>query len=328
MPDERENMKINALRDFIAVAQHGSLRAAARRLGVSQSALSRSVQGLEHRIGSALFERQSTGIHLTSMGSAFLQRAKAVHNELDRAYQELQQMAGRHRGRVCVSMGSLPHIALLPYALGQFRQRYPEVQLDLRDQLMPKVLNDLVDGTIDFYVGPVLEELPPTLVSESWLIAHRVVVGRRGHPLLKAQSLGELSDAQWASLSLTDRADDELTSLFAQHGLPSPQVTVVARSALSLLSVLTYSDALAVLPVEWTRTPMFAGLLNEFSVSETLGSPRVHLVQKAGLPLTPAAEYLCDMLRRAAAHRDMERSDAHLASRHPICTLPAGSSRT
>ena len=71
-------MKLNAIRDFLAVAERGSLRAAARQVGGSQPAMSRSIQELERELGVALFQRTAGGVRLTTMGEVFLDRKSVV----------------------------------------------------------------------------------------------------------------------------------------------------------------------------------------------------------------------------------------------------------
>ena len=97
-------MKLNALRDFLTVAERGGLRAAARQLGLPQPALTRSIQELEKELGVPLFERSAKGVTLTPMGSAFLRRANAVRSELQKAKDEIDQLRGQTHGslRVCL----------------------------------------------------------------------------------------------------------------------------------------------------------------------------------------------------------------------------------
>src|SRR5579871_873266 len=107
-------MKLNQLRDVLAVASAGSLRAAARKLGVAQPALSRSIHELERELGVPLFERQSKGIAVTPIGEAFIRRATSVQAELQRAREEVSQMRGEAHGRITICLSTVPHIALLP----------------------------------------------------------------------------------------------------------------------------------------------------------------------------------------------------------------------
>jgi LysR family transcriptional regulator, regulator of abg operon len=297
-------MKLNALRDFMAVAERGSLRAAARQLEVTQPAITRSIQELEKELGVVLFERRAKGVSLTPMGQLFLRRSKAVRSELQRAQDELDQMRGEIHGRVCVCMSGVPHITMLPDALAAFRRRYPDVKLEIIDGLLPGVEAELKDGVVDCYIGPTLEEVSPELSAEKLIDSTRVIVGRRGHPLANARSLRDLVDAEWVTTSVTYRAEEELGPLFASYGLPPPRVIVEARSALTFLFTVAYSDLLMLLPIQWTQTPLFRQALVPIHVSEKLTSPPISIVRRNSLPLTPAAEYFCDMVRRASRHMD------------------------
>lgn len=297
-------MKFNAIRDFLAVVERGSLRAAARQTGGSQPAMSRSIQELERELGVVLFERRGTGVRLTPMGEVFLRRASSVHNELRQAREELQQLRGETRGRLTVALSSVAHLALLPGALGPLRQRYPLITLDILDAVFPDVEAALRDSRIDCYIGPLSAPAGPELLVEKLFDSTRRIVGRKGHPLENARSLGDLVDAEWISSSITHAAQDELGPLFARHGLPPPQIRVQLHSTLSHLVVLACSDLLMMLPAPSVQSPLLRGRLSLVDVRELLPSPPICLVYRAGSPLTPAAEYFCDMMRRAAWHMD------------------------
>ena len=81
----------------------------------------------------------------------------------------------------------------------------------------------------------------------------RVVLGRRGHPLGRARSLKDLVDAEWATTSVTFKAEEELRELFEQHQLPAPRLALQSQSALTLMVALANSDLLTMVPVQWTQ---------------------------------------------------------------------------
>jgi LysR family transcriptional regulator of abg operon len=110
-------------------------------------------------------------------------------------------------------------------------------------------------------------------------------------------------DAEWITTSVTHRAEDELTPLFVSHGLPAPRIVVQAHSALTFFFTVAHSDLLMMLPVQWETSAPFAGLLTRIDVGEPIKAPAIGIVRRSALPLTPAGEYFCDMIRRAAAHR-------------------------
>lgn len=297
-------MKLNALRDFLAVAEHGSLRAAARQLGTVQPALSHSIAELEKELSTVLFERRASGMTLTPLGEIYRRRVSAVMSDLRHAQEELDQLRGEVHGRLRVALSSVPHIALLPNALRPFRLRYPLVKIDVLDSVYPGIEASLRDGSIDCYIGPMPTDVPSGLIIEKLFDNTRIIVGRKGHPLAGATSLRQLADAEWITTSITHKAEEELGPLFAQHGLPAPKLVMQLHSSLTFLVSMAYSDLLMMLPVQWIQSPLLKGAVQQICIGEVLPAPQICLVRRAGLRLTPAAEYFCDMIRRAVDHRD------------------------
>ena len=295
-------MKLNTLRDFVAVAERNGVRAAARHLGVPQPTVSRSIHELEKELGVALFERHVKGMRLTPTGQVFLRRAAAVGNELQKAADEVEQLRGATHGRVTLCMSTAPHLGLLPRVLRGFRQRYPDVHLEVIDAVYPLVETALLDRSADFYVGPVPMTVPGELQVEKLFDNTRVIVGRKGHPLARARSLRDLVNAEWITTSITHKAEEELGPLFSKHGLPAPRLVMRAQSALTFLTALSSSDLLMMLPIQWLQTPLLKETFQQVRVKEPLPAPPVCIVQRTGLPLTLAAEFFCTLLRRAAAH--------------------------
>ena len=294
-------MKLNQLRDLVAIVERGSLRGAARHLEVAQSGLTRSIRDLERELGSPLFERDVRGMVLTPMGRLFHQRASLAVNELRRARDEMEQAQGGTQGTVVAGLSIMPHLGMLPGALRQFRQRFPGVVLKVIEGLYPAIEPGLRNGTIDFYVGAVSQAEPaPGLVSEVLLQNTRIVVGRKGHPLASAKSLKELTEAEWATPSLDVNAAEDLTAVFARFKLPPPSIKLQAHSAMSVLVALASTDLLAMLSRQWADFSMGQKTLGVIAVRERLVAPDIVFVRRADLPLTPAAEHLSDLLRRYA----------------------------
>jgi LysR family transcriptional regulator, regulator of abg operon len=294
-------MKLNQFRDVVAIAERGSLRAAARHLGLAQPALTRSVHELERELGAPLFERGARGMTLTVIGQAFLRRARFMMNEVRHAKEEAEQFGGATSGTVIVGLSIAPHIGILPKVLTPFRTRFPEVQLHIIEGQYPPLEAGLKEGRVDIYVGPLPERaLPADLVRETLFDNTRIVLGRAGHPLAKATSLRDLKDAEWATTSITDAAEEEMGDIFARHRVSPPRLALRSQSALTLLVSLAYSDLLAMVPVQWADFPVTAHMLAPIAVKEPLPAPPIAIVRRGGLPLTPAAEFFVDLVRRAA----------------------------
>jgi LysR family transcriptional regulator of abg operon len=295
-------LKLHHIRDLLAVAEKGSLRAAARHLGLAQPSISRSIRELERELGVPLFERQARGTVLTATGRVFVQRASAAASELRRAREEIDQLHGPGTGSVVIACSAVPQLVLLPQALAPFRARYPRVELHLLDSAFPAVESRLKNGSIDFYAGVAPQAAPGAeLVVEKLFDNLRVVVGRHGHPLSGASALADLKDAEWVSTSITEDADAEFGELFRSHRLPAPRV--VARTGgggLSLITMLSNTDLLAIVPRQWTEHSPLASTLQKIAVREKIPAPPICVIRRAALPLTPAADFLCDLMRRAA----------------------------
>lgn len=302
-------MKLTHLRDIVAVAERGSLRGAARHLGMAQPAITRSIREIEHELGVAIFERHSKGVVLTAMGQLFLRRAVSVQHELRRAREEIDQQRGFGTGHVTVALSTVPHLALLPRALSPFRARFPGVSVRILEGLFASMEGGLKDGAIDFYVGP-LTEAPPAkeFFVETLFENTRVVLGRKGHPLADARSIRDLADATWITTSVTMNSEAELGPLFEDHGLPPPRVEMQANSALTMIISAANSDLLMMLPEQWLDFPSTRELLDVFNLRESFPAAPICIVRRARLPLTPAAEHMSDMLRRASQHHVAARA--------------------
>lgn len=301
-------MKLIQIRNLVAISEHGSVRAAARYLGVAQSALTRSMQELERELDVSLLERDAKGVSLTPTGQRFLTRAQTIQSEVRRAQEEIEQLRGGVKGSIYVGLSTVSQIALFPYAIKAFRARYPEVALNVLDGLFPSIEQLLKSGTLDCYVGPVLSSSPaPDLLVEKLMDNTRVILCRRGHPLAGAQSLSELTSAEWVTTSVTFKPEEELGPLFAQYGLPPPRLALRAHSALMFLTALTTTDLLAPLPIQFAKLSMMGAQLDIIRVKELLPEPPICLVRHSGLLPTPAVEYFCDMIRRASVHVMNER---------------------
>ncbi len=312
------HMKLHHFRHVVAIAERGSLRAAARHLQLAQPALTRSLGELESELGTALFERQARGMALTPMGHIFIRRANAILHEVRRAREEVEQLQGGTQGSVVAGLSIAPHIAMVPKALVPFRKRYPGVRLHIIEGFYSTLEAGLRGGSVDFFIGPEPDSaLASDLVQESLFANTRKILCRRNHPLAGAKSLSELGDAEWATTSITLQAEEELGTVFASHHLPAPRLALQTQSALTLLVAIANSDILAMAPIQWMDLEPIGTVLQTIEVFEPLPAPTIVLIRKAGLPLTPAATFLLDLMRKAVPRPDTDLPEP-LRPRRPV----------
>jgi len=120
---------LNALRAFEAAGRHQSFSGAAEELGVSHSAISRHVRGLEHRLGVQLFRDLPRGVALTQAGARYL---TALSPSFDRIAEATELFDQRPAGQVTVDAEPLFAMKWLIPRLGDFYMRFPDVELRLQ----------------------------------------------------------------------------------------------------------------------------------------------------------------------------------------------------
>ncbi|KGE68637.1 MULTISPECIES: LysR family transcriptional regulator [Pseudomonas] len=120
---------LTTLNAFVQVAHTHSFVGAGRVLGITASAVGKSVARLEERLGVRLFHRSTRSVTLTAEGELFLERSRRILLEIEEAEAELSQVSQAPRGRLKVSLPLVGH-PFLP-VLADFKKDYPDVELDL-----------------------------------------------------------------------------------------------------------------------------------------------------------------------------------------------------
>lgn len=170
---------------FLSIAERGSFSAAGRTLGLSASAVSRTVDRIEERLGVRLLLRTTRTLTLTAEGQAYLTTAKRVLTDLNDAEQSIADQ-GVPRGRLRVSAAiSHGRLCIVP-VLREFSERYPDILLDIG---MSDALVDVMSGQADVAIrfGPLADSLlTARKLGESGrvIVASPAYLERFGTPLL------------------------------------------------------------------------------------------------------------------------------------------------
>jgi DNA-binding transcriptional LysR family regulator len=137
---------LGELAAFATVAEERSFTRAAARLGISQSALSHSIRGLERRLGLQLLARTTRSVSPTAAGTALLQDLAPALERIERSLAEVRKQRERPAGRIRLVMSrTAAQLVLLP-KLAQFAKAYPEIVLEVTSSNDPV---DLVAGEYD-----------------------------------------------------------------------------------------------------------------------------------------------------------------------------------
>ena len=122
-------MRLTQIRDFVAVVECGGIRAAARKLGVSQPTITKSVRSLEAELRVQLLGRNARGIVPTASGRAFFSRARVAHSELRKAEEEAAEVGGSSAGAVAFGVGPTFAALVVPQAVALFRRQFPRARV-------------------------------------------------------------------------------------------------------------------------------------------------------------------------------------------------------
>ena len=140
---------LRQLRYFEALARHLHFGLAADTCSISQPALSMQIKELEETLGTALFERSARQVRLTSFGIEFGARAREILRSVDDLNDLARASAGHHAGRL--RLGVIPTIApyLLPTLIKNMQDSFADLDLNIRETLTPRLIQELSDGRID-----------------------------------------------------------------------------------------------------------------------------------------------------------------------------------
>ena len=186
-----------------AVAQHGSLAAAARSLGYTQPAVSHQIRRLEQEAGVRLFARDGRGVRLTDAGRALAARAETIAAELGAAEAELAAAARDQAGHLRIAVLPSANAGLVPQALAELRARHPEIAVSLVEAGPGEAWSLLRRAECDLAVTfdhPILFKQPQADVAVVPLLDDLLlVILPAAHPLAGAKelTLDRLSDEAW-----------------------------------------------------------------------------------------------------------------------------------
>ncbi len=143
------NLTLKQFRYFEALAQHGHFGHAADASGISQPALSMQIKDMEADLGVALFERGPRHVRLTRFGEEFAPRVRDILRSVDEVSDLARLSQNTLSGRLRI--GVIPTIApyLLPSFIGQLTHDHPTLDLQIRETLTPRLIEELAQGRID-----------------------------------------------------------------------------------------------------------------------------------------------------------------------------------
>jgi len=188
-------MELRHLRYFAAVAENLSFRRAARRLYVSEAALSQQIADLEDELGLKLFNRNSRRVELTEVGRVFLGGARRTLVSAEEAVAQAKAVTTGERGRLTIGTIGPVTYAFLPDALAQFRELFPLVEVSVLHMDNRTQTEALLEGSIMLGIGyPALNMDESGMVTATLLLRSPLCVVCSKHRWLRKRSTPTLAD--------------------------------------------------------------------------------------------------------------------------------------
>lgn len=267
-------MEFHQLRYFIATAEELSVTAAAKRLYISQPALSRQIQSLEEELGVALFDRIKKRMHLTEAGRFFLVRARQILCDAETSVQLVQENFGSAKRSIRLGFISIFLDDIVAPAVKALRKRSSKFEISLHE-LSPKAqLDRLRDDQLDLaLLGNLSDEDKTRYEMKCIMRSPMAAVIPDDHPLAKRKQivLSELSDEPFVSLSDTifPGRRQFLRQICQSQGF-DPEISEEADSLSLLLGSVSAGGGVALLPAHSEKLP-HAG-----SIFVRLKTPVIH----------------------------------------------------
>jgi DNA-binding transcriptional LysR family regulator len=283
------DLDLRQIRAFATVAQLGSFTGAAKRLHVSQPALTVQIRNLEESLGVRLFDRNTRTVSLTRMGRELLPALERILRDLDAVVAEARDVAAQRHGTVRLAV--LPSFAsgVLPEIIARFREEHPKISFVIHDVIASGVVDQVREEQVDLgltggrIVDPEFEVLHTTQ-------DHMHVVYPVGHPLADIEQINV--DALIQHPLILMHPATSVRAVVDAAFLAAGRLPIVAAEATYISTAVGMVRAglgAAILPgsameVRAERT------LRSRSVDDASFTREVSLIKKADRTLPPASE--------------------------------------
>lgn len=297
-------MRLHQIQALVASADTGSIRAAARSLGISQAAVTRALRDLEQACQLPLLIRGPSGLTFTESGMVVLQHARLILNQIQQAKTELAHLRGEAEGHLCLGVTPWVMMTFLPETIREFRKQMPMIRLELYESFASIVYPLLRNGVMDLAIGhlhPITEV--QEFSSEPLLSCQTGVIMRHGHPRRDCGSIHDLLDQDWILNFTPARRQSLLALLFEKFGASIDEERILNSHSLGMTTaMIEHTDTCAWGPAIFAKFPPFRDRFICLSLAEKFDPLELGIITRRGSTRSAAAtcflECLLKVIRR------------------------------
>jgi DNA-binding transcriptional LysR family regulator len=208
------------LQQMVALVEHGSIGKAAARIGISQPALTKSIQTLEAALGVRLFDRHARGVAPTEFGRLVLAHAEGLAAREGDLLREIRLLAGIEVGQVDVALGPYPSVLSGYAAAGRLAAAHPRLRIGLHVDDWRGVTRAVAQRRVELGIAELSDAMLDDELDTQPLAQHRGrLFCRPGHPLQSTPRLAwsDLLGYPWAHTRVPSR----IAAAFPRHPVPA-----------------------------------------------------------------------------------------------------------
>lgn len=294
-------MNLAVLKNFIAIAEAGSIRVAADNLHIAQSALSRQVFALERELGASLLLRKARGVEPTDAGRILLRHARAAADQIISAEAEIAAMQGLQSGFIRLAVIEPFAARPLPDCIARFQERYPGIGFDVRTGNSRQIVSLVREGVVDLGIAYNTPRDSEILLRAA-VRQPTIALVRAGHPLATS---GRVTLADFADYPLILPPSGSPTRLLFDEAwrrvVNVPMKLALESDSVGLrLAMAERTDSVAILARLSGSANVEAGTLVELPFEDRLLSEgQLELIAAQGRMPAPATLEFERLLRSA-----------------------------
>ncbi len=285
-------------RVFCTVAREKSLSAAAKKLFVSQSAVSQSIKQLEKALGSKLFDRKSRGVELTAEGKTLFEYADGAFSLLESAENKFLDMKNLKFGKIKIGASDTVCALILTNLLKDFHAKYPEINIQLINQTTNQLLSQLALGEIDmaFVALPLADDEKFNIKKITDIKDCFVVSGKYSHLARRTLNLKELENYPVLMLDKKSSSRQFLDEFLLKKDIHiNPSVELASIDLLTRFAEIGIGVSAVI--EQYVEEKLRKGTLEKLRLSEPIPKRAIGLVTRKSVTPSPAGKKLIDMLR-------------------------------
>lgn len=249
------------LQYLVLVARAGSFTGGAAAIGITQSAVTKSIADLEREVGYPIFNRTARGVVLTERGSYFAERAAMLLDDTRELMDPESRRANAYSGilRIGVAPASLEWTIV--ESLSRLRRQHPEIRFDVTGSNFDRTIQQLRSGALDVAIGLNEALLDwPDIEASVFGALDGVPFVRREHPLTTKTELqiDDLADFDFISPSISRPYGELIRGIYTSRGVPWQRRVHAIDYFPSVKHLVATSDAIGVVSTAFSAQPGFA----------------------------------------------------------------------